>query len=215
VPRTIACALIVVLAGCASTTPTSEGMIPALTVRGVRGPVHPEAVAIEVKDTKRIPDAAFRQALADAVTMSRVFSRVAPSGPYLLTVAVNRVDVPESRLNINLNPTVRMEAAWTLRRADRRVPIWQATVRSQSTAGPADTLDGKARLRMAIEGAARENIALGLDRIARLDLGAAPRARAAADAPAADATAVSTVPYADPRLAGGGPLGETSLDPTR
>src|SRR5262249_871488 len=61
------------LAGCASTTPTSEGMIPAYTVRGLRGPVHPEPVAIEVKDTRQIPDPAFRQALADAVTLSQVF----------------------------------------------------------------------------------------------------------------------------------------------
>jgi len=208
-------AVIALLAGCASTTPTSEGMIPAFTVRGVRGPVHPEALAVDVKSNGQIPGPAFRQALADAVTMSRVFSRVAPSGPYVLSVAVNRVDVPESQLNINLNPTVRMEAAWTLRRADTRAPVWQATVRSQSTTQPSDTLDGKARLRMAIEGAARENIALGLGRLAKLKLQAAPPLRAAADAPAAEAATVSTVPYADPRLAGDGPLEETSIGPAR
>lgn len=178
-------AVIALLAGCASTTPTSEGMIPALTVRGVRGLVHPEAVAIEVKDTKQIPRAALRQALADAVTMSKVFARVAPRGPYVLSVTVTRLEIPESRFNINLSPTVRMEAGWTLRRADTRATVWEATVRSQYTAAPSDTLDGKARLRLATEGAVRENIALGLGHIAKLKLGAPP-ARAAAEAPAAE-----------------------------
>lgn len=205
--RAIALALAALLAGCASTTPTEEGMIPAFTVRGVRGPVHPEAVAIEVKDGGRIPGPAFRQALADAVTMSRVFSRVAPSGPYVLSVTVNRLEVPESRFNINLAPTVRMEAAWTLRRAGTRAAVWQATVRSESTSQPSDTLDGKARLRMAIEGAARENIAAGLARLAKASL--AP-ARAEGDAAPPDAATVSIAPYA-----GENRLEETSLEPGR
>jgi hypothetical protein len=214
-PRAVALALFVLLAGCASTTPTAEGMIPAFTVRGVRGPVHSEALAVDARGDARIPGPALRQALADAVTMSRVFSRVAPSGSYVLTVAVSRVEVPESRLNINLNPTVRMEAAWTLRRAGARAPLWQATVRSQSTTEPTDTLDGKARLRMAIEGAARENIALGLARIAKLRLGAPERARADADDAAPAGTAgVAIAPYADPRVADG-PVEQTHLDPDR
>ena len=212
--RTIAAALFALLAGCASTVPTPEGMIPAYTVRGVRGPVHPEAVAIEATGTDAIPGPAFRQALADAVTMSRVFSRVAPSGPYVLSVTVSRLEVPESRFNVNLSPTVRMEAAWILRRADTRAPVWQATVRSQSTSAPADTLDGKARLRMAIEGAARENIALGLERLGKLTLGTA-RTRAQAGAAPAEAATVSIAPYADPREAGGERLEETSLAPGR
>ena len=205
--RTIALVLAALLAGCASTTPTEEGMIPAFSVRGVRGPVHPEAVALEVKDGGRIPGAAFRQALADSIAMSRVFSRVAPSGPYVLSVVVIRLEIPESRFNINLAPTVRMEAAWTLKRAGARAAVWQATVRSESTSQPSDTLDGKARLRMAIEGAARENIASGLARLAKVSL--AP-ARAEADAPAAQDTTVSIAPYA-----GGEQLEETSLEPAR
>jgi len=211
--RTIALALAALIAGCASTTPTSEGMIPAYTVRGVRGPVHPETVAIEVKDTGRIPGPALRRALADAITMSRVFSRVAPSGPYVLSVAVTRLDVPDSRLHINLNPTVRMEAEWMLRRADTRATLWQATVRSQSSSVPSDTLDGQARVRMAIEGAARENIELGLERLAKLSLAPSQRARAEAETQAAEATSVSIVPYADARAADdGGRLEESALD---
>jgi hypothetical protein len=212
--RIVAAALFALLAGCASTVPTAEGMIPAFTVRGVRGPVHPDPVAIEVKSAGAIPGPAFRQALSDAVTLSRVFPRVAASGPYLLSVAVTRLDVPESRFHVNLSPTVRMEAAWVLRRADTRATVWQATVRSQSTTAPSDTLDGQARLRMAIEGAARENIALGLERLGKLSLGAV-RTRAQADAPAAGTAAVSIVPYADPRGSGRERLEETSLAPGR
>jgi hypothetical protein len=171
--RVAAVAIAALLAGCASTTPTSEGMIPAFTVRGVRGPVHSEPVAIEVKDTKQIPSGAFRQALADAVTLSKVFSRVVdtPRGTYLLTVTVTRLEQPEAGgFKLNLNPTARMEAGWTLRRADTRETVWEATIRSEHSAAPSDTLDAKARVRLATEGAARENIAAGLARIAKLKL---------------------------------------------
>lgn len=168
---TVLC-LAALLAGCASTTPTSDGMIPAFAVRGVRGPVHPQAVAVEVKDTRRIPDAAFRRALADAVTLSKVFARVVdkPGAGYILSVTVTKLEQPESRFNVYLNPTVKMEAAWSLRRAGTRAALWQATIRSEHTAGPSDTLDGKARLRMATEGAARENIAAGLERLSKVTL---------------------------------------------
>jgi hypothetical protein len=205
-----ACA--VLLAGCASTTPTSEGMIPAFTARGVRGPVHPQAVAIDVKETRQLPDAAFRQALADAITLSKVFSRVVDkpgAGSYVLSVTVTRLEQPESKLNVHLNPTVRMEAGWTLRRADTRATVWEASVRSQHTAGPSDTLDGKGRLRIATEGAVRENIAAGLERISRLNL--QPARVSAAAQPPQEPTPVS-FPYSDPRFDAGAPLEEASLD---
>jgi hypothetical protein len=161
------------LAGCASTTPTTDGMIPAFSVRDARAPVHPQTVAVEVKDTRQIPDGAFRRALADAVTLSKVFSRVVDKpggGSYVLSVTVTRLEQPESRLNLNLNPTVRMEAVWALARADTGATVWRASIRSQHTAVPADTFDGKARLRLATEGAARDNIAAGLARLSKLDL---------------------------------------------
>ena len=200
------------LAGCASPTPTAEGMIPAFTARGVRGPVHPQAVAIDVKETRQLPDAAFRQALADAITLSKVFSRVVDKpggGGYILAVTVTRLEQPESTLNLHLNPTVRMEAGWTLRRADTRATVWEATVRSEHTASPSDTLDSKGRLRIATEGAVRENIAMGLERISRLNLQPA-RASAAAEPPPEPTPA--SFPYSDPRFDAGAPLEEASLD---
>jgi hypothetical protein len=211
--RITAVALAALLAGCASTTPTSEGMIPAFTVRGVRGPVHAEPVAIDVKDTKQIPGGAFRQALADAVTLSKVFSRVVdtPRGKYILAVTVTRLEQPESGgLKLNLNPTARMEAAWTLKRADTRQTVWQATIRSEHTAAPSDTLDARARVRLATEGAVRDNFALALARIAKLNLGSVG-ARAEGQPPGAPSPA--SFPYADPRIDAGTELRETALDP--
>jgi hypothetical protein len=214
---TTALAFFVLLAGCASTTPTSDGMIPAFTVRGVRGAVHPEPVAIEVKDTRQIPSGAFRQALADAVTLSKVFARVveAPRGKYLLTVTVTRLEEPETGgFKLNLNPTARMEAGWALRRADTHQTVWEATIRSEHTAAPSDTLDTKARVRLATEGAARENIAAGLERLAKLNLATA-HARGEAERPAGEPATVSIVPYADLRSAGRERIEESSLPPVR
>src|SRR5438105_2365998 len=142
-PVLAACAA--VLAACASATPTSEGMIPAFTVRGVRGPVHPQAVAVEVKDAKQLPDAAFRQALADAIVLSRVFSNVVEKagGGYLLSVSVISIEQPSGRLSgLALNYTVKMAAGWTLRRADTKATVWQATIRSEHTARPDDAIPG-------------------------------------------------------------------------
>jgi hypothetical protein len=208
-PALAACVL--ALTACASPTPTSEGMIPAFTARGVRGPVHAQTVAVEVKDAKPIPDAALRQALADAIVMSKLFARVVDKavdkpGNYLLTVSVLSVEQPTGRLSgLAVHTTVKMAADWTLRRADTKAPVWAATIRSEHTARPDDAIPGGSRLRIATEGAVRENIALGLDRIAKLSL----QPRKAQAEPSSETPA--SFAYADPRSSGEAEFREVAL----
>ena len=167
-----ACACIAVLAGCASPA-KYEAMIPSSFEMSK---LHPQSVSVSASGGKetdstgkpQISDAAFTQALTEAITRSKTFSRVVQGagGDYVLTVAIISVDQP----SIGFSFTVKMEAGWTLKRAAGGAPVWQESIRSQHTAGATDAFAGVERLRLATEGAARNNIAQGLSSISKLNL---------------------------------------------
>ena len=114
-----------------------------------------------------ISDADLAKALVESINKSRAFSRVVPGAgaDYVLQVAIISIEQP----TFGGSFTVRMEAAWTLRRSDGGV-VWQEAVRTASTATMDDSMVAVTRLRMATEGAARENIKQGLAKISRLNL---------------------------------------------
>ena len=64
--------------------------------------------------------------------------------------------------------TVKMEAAWSLKKADGTV-VMQESIKSEGTASMSDAFAGVERLRMANEAAARNNIAAGLAKIGALN----------------------------------------------
>jgi hypothetical protein len=160
------------LAGCA-TPSTFEGMVPTAFDTAKR---HAQSVSIAVSggretdamDKPQITDAAFAQALSEAITKSQTFSRVVQGagGDYLLTVALAGLEQP----TFGFSFTVKMEAGWTLRRAVGGAVVWQQAIFSEHTATTSDAFAAVTRLRLATEGAARSNIAQGLARISRLDL---------------------------------------------
>jgi hypothetical protein len=137
---------------------------------------HPQTVSVEVKGgketvaigTSQISDAAFAQALAESITRSQIFSRVVqgPGGSHLLSVVLFSMEQP----SFGFSMTVRIEAGWTLKRADTGATVWQESIRSQYTAPGSEGLVAAERLRLATEGAARNNIAEGLARISKLSL---------------------------------------------
>jgi hypothetical protein len=161
-----------VLAGCATPT-TYEGMVPTAFDNAKR---HAQSVSVAVSggretdatDKPQISDAAFTQALTQAIAQSRTFSRVVTGagGDYLLTVALTGLDQP----SFGFSFTVKMEAGWTLRRASTGAVVWQQAILSEHTATTSDAFAAVTRLRLATEGAARNNIAQGLARISRLEL---------------------------------------------
>ena len=105
----------------------------------------------------QITNSAFTQALTASITKSRTFSKVvedqSQKPDYLLTVTLSSID---KRV---FGRTVRMEAGWTLQRADAGTVVWQESIISEHT----DT-----DIRLATEGAARNNIAQGLRKISKL-----------------------------------------------
>jgi hypothetical protein len=156
------------LGGCAAPM-THENMVPPTIATAKK---HPATVSIDVsggaEEGLKISNATLKQALAEAITKSQVFSRVVEGsgGQYLLTVAISSLEQPMFGGAF----TVKMEAGWTLKRAGTGATVWQESIKSEHTATMSDAMVGVTRLRMATEGAARNNIAAGLAKISQLNL---------------------------------------------
>lgn len=172
--RNFACSVAVLgfvalASGCA-TPSTYEGMVTD-SADGLTK--HPYKVGVTVgggQDTSamgksQIADETFQKALIDSITKTGVFSSAIPGkgGDYTLNVMIMNMQQP----TFGLNFTVKMEAAWSLKRADGTV-VWQESIHSEHTATTSDAFVGTTRLRLANEGAARNNIKLGLAKISSL-----------------------------------------------
>jgi len=165
-------ALVAMLGGCATAT-THEGMV-ATTVEVAKK--HPQSVSVAVtggKETEstgapQISDPTFKKALEESIVKSQTFSRVVEGsgGDYILTVVLFGLDQP----SFGLTFTVKMEAGWTLKRAGTGATVWQESIKSEHSATTSDAFAAVTRLRLATEGAAKNNIAQGLARISKLNL---------------------------------------------
>jgi hypothetical protein len=167
----ILCAAVGILAGCATAT-KPEAMVAAPADTLTR---HPKTVAVstvggqETSSTgkSQIADAAFRQALIASIEKAKVFSAVVQGADanYTLSVAIVNVEQP----SFGLSFTVKMETAWSLKKADGSV-AWQEVIKAENTATTSDAFAGVERLRIATEGAARKSIEAGLAKISKLSL---------------------------------------------
>jgi len=159
--------LAALLGGCA-TQATHEAMVPQTIATTNK---HAGTVSIDVSGGSdaagKIPNENFKKALAEAIDKSQTFSKVieGSSGSYLLMVAMSNLQQPMFGADF----TVKLEAGWTLKRASGET-VWQESILSEHTATMSDSLAGLTRLRLATEGAARNNIAAGLAKISQLKL---------------------------------------------
>jgi hypothetical protein len=155
------------LGGCAAPM-THENMVPQTIASGKK---HPGTVSIDVSggssEGLKVSNENLKKALAEAIAKSQTFSKVieGSGGSYLLTVAISSLQQPMFGGAF----TVKMEAGWTLKRASGAT-VWQESIQSEHTATMGDAMVGVTRLRLATEGAARNNIAAGLAKIGQLNL---------------------------------------------
>ena len=163
---------ILTLTGCASPV-SHDAMVPhGITV----AKHHAKSVAVVTgggSETNpawksQVSDDALKQALVDAIKQTKTFSSVVEgkSGDYVLNVTIFNVTQP----NMGFSFTVGMEMGWTLTRADTGAVAWQESIKSQHTTSTGEAFAGVTRLKMATEGAARNNVALGLQKLAALSL---------------------------------------------
>ena len=160
------------LTGC-STPAMSVGMIPD---RFDIVKQHPFTVSVIVAGgsetspywKSQISDEEFSLALIEAMKNSRIFSEVikGAGADYNLYVTIFSMEQP----SFGTSFTVKMEVGWTIKRKDGNVTVWKESIKSEHTSTVSDAFAAVTRLRLATEGAARNNIAEGLARISKLNL---------------------------------------------
>lgn len=160
------------LAGCA--TPSQPAaMTPAPLAVGRQ---HPRTVAITVTGgsatsalgASQIANTDFETALRTAIEQSRVFAALKPAAEadYVLEAALVRLDQPTWGAAMK----VTLQTSWSLRRRGETAAVWDQAITRSFTASAGAAFAGATRLRLANEGAARENIEEALQQIAALEL---------------------------------------------
>lgn len=163
-------AALVLLGGCAS-PPMQEAMAPTGMVFSKK---HPQTVRLDVSggaetsDRVAISNASLEAALQQAISESSLFSQVVKGngGDYLLTANVFSLNQPM----FGMAMTVKLEAGYTLKRMVDNKVVWQEAIRSEHTSTPGEAFAGVTRVRLATEGAVKNNIAEALSKIAALAL---------------------------------------------
>lgn len=164
---------VLALGGCAS--PAEK---QAMTVDKQTAVVkkHPYSVAVMTSGgaetgamtSSNVGNAELKGAIEDSIRETKVFREVVEgkNGQYELAVNVITLSKP----SFGFSFTVDMEAGWTLTRLDDRKVVLRKAVASSYTASATAAFAGTTRLRLAVEGAAKANIAQGLAAIGELDL---------------------------------------------
>jgi len=160
------------LSGCASPA-TKDAMIlhsiPDL-------PRHQKTVAIRTQggsetgaiDSSNISNSDFAKAIEESIIENNLFTEVIHGSgfDYVLNVTIINVSKPLFGTSF----TVDMETAWSLANPTTRNVVMRESIRSSYTATMGDAFVAVTRLRLALEGAARENIHRGLIAISKLQL---------------------------------------------
>lgn len=149
------------LASCSATTAPSQMAAPSVQISGRTS----EKVSVFVSGGEpgplKISDEGFAEALRSSIQSSGVFGGVSDQGPYRLEAFIGTLSQPM----MGFSMTVDMKVSYTLRKGGSTV--WQRTIDSTHTATPGEAFVGVTRLRMATEGAARENIRQALQALSR------------------------------------------------
>jgi hypothetical protein len=158
---------IVGLAGCAAPA-QRESMAAAPLAAGKKLPY---TVAVQTRggqetgamDSSNVSNADLKAAIENSISQSHLFKSVVQGkdGDYDLTVTVTQLTKP----TFGASFTVSLETAWSLVRVKDKAVVLRKSVASSHTAAWNDALVGATRLRLAVEGAVRKNIAEGLQAI--------------------------------------------------
>jgi hypothetical protein len=165
-------AIAALLAGCAAPA-HKESMAPVALTPANK---HPHTVRVEtrggaetgVMDSSNIGNADLKAAIETSIRQSGLFKSVVQGkeGDYELTVNIIQLDKPLFGGAF----TVTLETGWTLAKAADRSIVLRKAVRTSHTATMSDSFVGVTRLRLAVEGAVRENIRQGLQAVSEAKL---------------------------------------------
>lgn len=160
------------LGGCAAPA-QKESMAPAALAPANK---HPYSVRVETRggaetgalDSSNVGNADLKAAIEASIRQSALFKSVVQGkeGDYELTVNIIQLDKPLFGGAF----TVTLETGWSLAKVADRSIVLRKAVRTSHTATLSDSLVGVTRLRLAVEGAVRENIRQGLQAVSELKL---------------------------------------------
>lgn len=161
------------LAGCAAAPAQKEAMTATALPSTKKLPY---TVTVETRggqetgamDSSNVSNADLKAAIEASITQSGLFKSVVPGkdGDYELSVTVTQLSKPVFGGAF----TVTLETGWSLVRARDKSVVMRKAVKSSHTAEMSDAFVGATRLRLALEGAVRKNIAEGLQSIAALPI---------------------------------------------
>lgn len=137
---------------------------------------HPYSVRVQAAggretewwSTSQISDESFHEALYKSLSQSGVFRQVVKEGEadYLLDVFISGMKQPIMAFNM----TVSVTANWKLIDLSNNKVVFEELIPTPYKAGMNESWIGVKRLRLANEGAVRENIKQGIRKLAELDL---------------------------------------------
>jgi len=164
-PRILIATLLAVtglfIGGCA-TPAQSNAMIPTSMGTVTK---HQESVSLNVTGgsetsaagASQISNADFASALGQSIQQSGLFAKIIPAGQssdYHLEVAIVRLQQPM----FGFSMTATIETNWTLTKVSDHTVAWRKAITTSHTAKTGEAFAGVTRLRLATEGAARDNI---------------------------------------------------------
>jgi hypothetical protein len=159
--------------GCATPTQTSA-MVALPQLEDVHQ--SPSSLAVSVmggRETSavgasQISNQDFAQALKDSISKANLFSGIGEvdGSRYQLNAFISRVNQPM----MGFSMTVTMEVSYNLVDSQSKKSIWEKSIVSEHTAAAGEAFAGVKRLRLATEGAARQNIESLIRELAKLHL---------------------------------------------
>mgnify|MGYP000980223114 FL=1 len=164
--------LISILSACA-TTAKHEGMVPQ-TLFPYRK--HDMTVSVSVSGGQDldamgrtwVSNEEFKKAIEETILRSGVFKGIVSGigSEYQLDAMIFSIEQPI----VGFSMTVKMEVGWTLKNLTTGMDVWKEPIKSEQTLSVGDAFVGATRLRLATEGAARNNIFQSISKISSLDL---------------------------------------------
>lgn len=168
----LVCAVAVWLNGCASPASKQE-LIVAETSFGTH---HPHTVSVKAggggetgaMDYTNISNEDLAGAIEESIIKSGLFSSVVQGddADYKLSVYL----VSMSKPVFGFSFTIDMEMSWSLVNTKTGEAVMRESIKSSHTATAGEAFAAVTRIRIAVEGAAEENIRKGLQKIAELSL---------------------------------------------
>lgn len=161
----------ILISGCASPVSNSSvvvGSLPGMTQ-------HQKTVTVQTQgggdtgamDVPNISNAEFTKAIEESIIENGLFNQIVEGDKADLLLNVNILNMSVPLFGGSL--TVTMEAGWSLMAPESKEVIMRKSITSSNTATMDQAFVGVTRLRLAVEGAVRENIRSGLMAISELE----------------------------------------------